>query len=78
MHESSEQQQVCVSTLNTLSNLFADGLNGNYNGIHHVGVLCKDISASLTFYRDILGGVPGTAKTTPVAAPAYSPSESLH
>ena len=29
--------------------------NDNYNGVHHVGVLCKDISESLKFYRNILG-----------------------
>ena len=27
----------------------------NYNGVHHVGVLCKDITDSLKFYQDVLG-----------------------
>jgi len=29
----------------------------NYNGIHHAGVLCQDISKSIAFYRDVLGMV---------------------
>lgn len=27
----------------------------NYSGIHHVGVLCKDIDSSVKFYKDVLG-----------------------
>ena len=29
--------------------------NENYNGIHHIGVLCKNIQESLQFYQNILG-----------------------
>ncbi len=45
----------CTLLASIRSNLFHTGVhaNENYNGVHHVGVLCKDISESLAFYKEI-------------------------